>query len=454
MLIKRFFILFILFSLPVLHAGEFFQTGSFIKAHIGILVVDLQNEQTVDAKNADQFFIPASLQKVFTSVAAIHFLGNDFRFKTDLEYEGNIDKQGTLHGNLWLCGGGDPTLSLDILDEWEKSIKSEGIKTIDGKICVDISCFESSLASPYWCFNDIGNYFGAGACGFTINKNYYTITFAAGKKEHDKATVVKIEPNIPNLIVHNEVTTGPINSGDMVNIFGMEYSPVQYYRGTVPLNEPNFQVKAAMFDPAFFCGAFINSKIAATEKVHIVKEKSLNATRKLLNRKFSPPLKAIIREMNVDSINIYAEHLLKMIGDGKSQDGIDKLEKFFNDLHTPIRIKDGGGGARNNYMTPRNFVKLLCYIYKSPEYRSVYLSLPQQNEGTLKSFPSLPEEYIMKAKSGSMDGIQNLGGYLMLPSGKKYAFVIFCNNYDGTKKEAKEEIIKFLNNLNVKKRRN
>lgn len=114
--------------------------------------------------------------------------------------------------------------------QWETDLKSH-ITKINGTLFIDTSCFETGLASGYWNFEDLDNYYGAGASGVALNQNTYLITFQPGKRENDPASVIKIDPPIPNLTFYNEVTTGPAGSGDLVCVFGSEYSPVQFYRG-------------------------------------------------------------------------------------------------------------------------------------------------------------------------------------------------------------------------------
>jgi D-alanyl-D-alanine carboxypeptidase/D-alanyl-D-alanine-endopeptidase (penicillin-binding protein 4) len=420
---------------------EFFQeTEAFRRAHVGICIMDLESKQIVYSRNEEQFFIPASVQKVVMSAAAIGALGEEYCFHTDLEIEGKVDAAGVLHGNLWVRGGGDPTLSLEIFSEWEEALKQEGIRRIEGKIIVDTSCFETILASPYWSFEDLGNYYGAGASGLAINRNQYRITFQPGKQEGQPATVLSQDPPIPQLIVRNEVKTGAAGSGDQVNIFGAEYSPIQFYRGSVPVDEPTFTVKGAIPDPALFCGRLLLERIPASEGIEIIREKpQKQSPRKQLSRKNSPPLKEIIREMNLFSINLHAEHLLKTIGGGKGSQGTALLESFLKERGIAAQVKDGSGGARNNLLTPQGVVTLLADIHHSPACQTIKASLPEPGkEGSLKLFPPLTHGKIC-AKTGSMSNIQNLAGYLKLNSGKEYVFCFFCNQYKGTTKEIRKE---------------
>lgn len=424
---------------------ELFKSSeAFQRAHVGICILDVETEEEVYASHAEQFFVPASLQKIPLSVTAFSILGNDFRFETTLAYEGVIDEQGVLRGNLLVQGGGDPTLSLTIFDEWEESLKKHGLHSIEGKIIVDTSIFETAMASPFWYFEDLGNYFGAGACGLTINKNSYKITFKPGKKEGDPATVLQIDPPIPYLTFQNEMATGAAGSGDQAYVFGSEYSPVQFYRGTVPLDHETFTIKAAIPDPALFCGMTLAAKIHASKGVEVVKTKRSHTPQShVLHQKQSPPMKQILEDLNHFSINLYAEHLLKTIGHGVATQGLKKMEAFLKESAVPAHVRDAAGIARTNLITPKGFSKLLCAIRKNPLYEPVYASFPLTGQGNLASFPLVPYASI-RAKTGRMNMTCNLGGYIKLNSGKEFAFCVCCNNYVGSLKDVIAETHQLL----------
>ncbi len=424
----------------------FCQSERFKRAHAGYCIIDIETGAEIGSQNGEEFFVPASLQKIAMSVAALAILGKEHRFTTRLEYQGNIDAEGVLHGDIWIQGGGDPTLSLDVISEWASAIRQKGIRKVDGKILVDASYFETALASPFWFFEDLGNYFGPGACGLSINKNMYKITFQPGANEGDPATILKTDPPLPDLVAHNEVTTGPAGSGDRVYVFGMEYSPVQFYRGTVPIDQPSLTIRAAMPDPPRFCAASLCNQIEATQGIG--RSKCYEKT-ELLSQKESPALEKILEEMNLYSVNLHAEHLLKTIGNGSLKEGAKILESFLNNLGIPAIVRDGSGLARTNMLTPRGFATLLREIRKNPLYQSLYATFPQPGrEGSLKAFLPLQGAQL-RAKTGRMGQIGNLGGYLILPSGKEYAFCLFCNNYNGPLSDIDEETHRFLNHVIV-----
>ncbi|QZA58958.1 D-alanyl-D-alanine carboxypeptidase/D-alanyl-D-alanine endopeptidase [Candidatus Rhabdochlamydia porcellionis] len=442
-----FFLIFLAKNLSAKELSDCFCQKQFQRAHIGIYVLDLNTQKPIYQRNAEQFFIPASLMKIPTSVVAVALLGGDYQFTTSLEYEGHIDHEKTLEGNLWIRGGGDPTTSLTSLLQWETDLQSL-ITKINGTLFIDTSCFETALAPRSWSFEDLGNYYGAGASGLTLNQNTYYITFQPGEKENDPTTVIKIDPPIPNLTFYNEVTTGSAGSGDQVCVFGSEYSPIQFYRGSIPIDQTSFTIKAAIPDPALLCGLHLSKKLKPTKGIKLIREKNASISQQtVITRYKSVSLKELLQPMNQFSINLYAEHLLKAIGQGNSKQGTKRIEYFLKDLHIPSQVHDGAGLSRTNLLTPKGMVTLLSYIKISDVYLPIYISLPELSQtGTLRFFPKIPHAHL-RAKSGSMSNIYNLAGYITLRDKKQYAFSIFCNHYKGPLKEIKKEIALFLDLL-------
>ena len=111
-------------------------------------------------------------------------------------------------------------------------------------------------AVPSWGWEDLGNYYGAGASALTFHENLYTLYFQPGV-EGTAAKVLRIEPEMPALQLQNEVTTGPPGSGDRACIYGMEYALTQVVRGTVPAGVAEFSIKGSIPDPAAFTATLL-----------------------------------------------------------------------------------------------------------------------------------------------------------------------------------------------------
>ena len=153
-------------------------------AQIGIDVIDVAGGKRVAGFNPFQALIPASTQKLITTAAAHDLLGPEHRFYTDLVYTGRIEN-GTLRGDVYVIGGGDPTLAspymagvprLDaVINRWREAIRAAGISRIEGRVVGDDAYFGTDGASAGWPWADLGNYYGAGAYGLNINENSYQL---------------------------------------------------------------------------------------------------------------------------------------------------------------------------------------------------------------------------------------------------------------------------------------
>jgi serine-type D-Ala-D-Ala carboxypeptidase/endopeptidase (penicillin-binding protein 4) len=161
-------------------------------------VYDVQSKLRIAEHNAQLFMIPASTLKIVTTAAALRQLGNNFKFKTRIAYTGKLNKEtGVLDGDVYIIGGGDPTLqseqfnssSKPITDQWAQIIKDAGIKEIKGKIVGDASVWDHKVPGN-WIWGDIGNYFGAVPCGLSFIDNQFKIVFTT-KTEGSNASIQK-----------------------------------------------------------------------------------------------------------------------------------------------------------------------------------------------------------------------------------------------------------------------
>ncbi|MEM1137012.1 MAG: D-alanyl-D-alanine carboxypeptidase/D-alanyl-D-alanine-endopeptidase, partial [Bacteroidota bacterium] len=205
-------------------------------ASLGIFVEALDSPKVLVEYMPDLSLATASTMKAITTATALQILGADFQFKTKIAYSGTIDETGTLNGNLYIIGGGDPTFGSDnmpsLMDFLANRILEKGIKKISGQLIGDASVFDSQLISNTWIWEDIGNYFGAGPSGLSIHQNQYSIYFKTGANINEPTSIVEIAPNVEGLQVINEVVTGKKGSGDNAYIYGGPFSNDRIVRGT------------------------------------------------------------------------------------------------------------------------------------------------------------------------------------------------------------------------------
>src|SRR4051794_15895581 len=167
-------------------------------AFLSMYVVETNTGKTVYNLNEQIGLAPASTQKLFTSVAAFELLGKDYRFKTEIGYDGEI-KNSALDGNLYITGYGDPTFgsfrysgtkAKEIEKKFGATINAAGIKVIRGNIILDNSKFSYQPLPGGWIWDDIGNYYGAGTWGLNWNENQYDLILKPGKNECDAVNIL------------------------------------------------------------------------------------------------------------------------------------------------------------------------------------------------------------------------------------------------------------------------
>lgn len=396
------------------------------QATVALYAVDTETGQLLIDTNSDLSVVPASCLKLFTTAAAIHILGPESRFETHLEYDGTIQDK-TLHGNLYIKGGGDPCLGSSRfggyqkqLDIWVDAIRKLGIEKIDGKVVPDATAWEKALAPPSWEFEDLANYYGAGASALSFNENSYTLYFQPGNATGDEAHIIRTDPPFIGATLHNEVKTGSLGSGDQAFIFGCEYCPIQFARGTIPLGAREFSIKGALADPAEVTSYLL---CKALQGITVGTEALPQTKRTCFHTTYSPTVKEIVHLTNQKSVNLYAEHLLKQMGNGKTTRGLEKVKEFLLSLGIELsgfNMMDGSGHSRRNLVTAKQLVQLLLKMRHSQHYQIFYDSLPTQQDA-------------VKAKSGSMAFIKSYAGYY-----DKVAFAFIINNcHDAAERQAK-----------------
>ena len=156
-------------------------------AGISLLVRNLKTGETLYEWSPNKATVTASTMNVITTATFLEMYGPDFRFETRLEIDGRIEKDSTLNGNLYIRGGGDPTLGSakagdkDFLEKWVAAVKKAGIKKINGGVIADPGLFDQQVINPKWTWEDMGNYYAPGIHGISYMDNTYQLFFNSGK---------------------------------------------------------------------------------------------------------------------------------------------------------------------------------------------------------------------------------------------------------------------------------
>ena len=346
----------------------------------GILVLDGDTGQIVFEKNKNALLCPASLTKILTTAASLHYLGPDYRFKTKIFHTGDYS-EGIIHGDLFIKGYGDPVLVEERVWQAVEALKRKGLKKVLGKVCYDTTFFDTVSINPFWKNVSRKSYFApSGALSVNFNTTRQGNDYIAVQDPGSRAAS----------LFQRLLQEGGISISEQ---------PVQ---ATVP------------------------------------------AGASLLLEMESKALSLIIGDLNRYSNNFIAEQLVKTIAaekaapPGTTETGLALLGLYlfqtFGIKVEAYTLRDGSGLAYDNRLSPNQIVTVLRHCAADftigPEFlTSLKRPAYDSKEGTFFKSPALTKT--IRVKTGHLKGVNGLAGFLHTAEGRTLCFCILLNYRKG-----------------------
>ena len=423
-------------------------------SNIGIEIREIESGEIVGEYNKSTAITPASVMKIVTSATALEVLGKDTRLETKVVYDGDISTEGVLSGNIYILGGGDPTLGSDgikreqtaFMKEWVGKVKSSGIKRVEGDIIVVDNLFGYVGVEEKWLWEDFGTSYGQGTYGISVFDNLYTLYLSS---DSEKVSVVGTKPKINGLKFENRLKISPKGRKDF-SVRGLAFENKRVLNGEVPANQKRIATKTDIPNPALFLGEYFKSSLKESGVTINGKVKTARETNK---RPKNPKLIAVTKSVTVEEMvkvllersdNHYTEHLYQLLKLKK----VD-IDEFWQERGVDTKalvMNDGSGLSRGDYLSASILTDILFYMYK--EYPDFEKLLARGGyDGTVYDFlePKVFDGSV-RVKSGSMSGIQSYTGFVE-KDGKKYVFTIIVNHWNGSRNRLKDEMEKLIKNL-------
>ena len=428
-------------------------------ASFSLVVKDVQEGRTVYSYDTDRLQSPASVLKTVATATALEILGEDYRYPTTLEYDGILEN-GTLEGNLYIKGSGDPSLGSShfapgqnkFLSTWIAALQKAGIKHITGSVISDESIFDTEGVSIKWLREDMGNYYAPGSYGISIFDNMYKLslqTGAAGTRPVLKGT----EPDIPFIRFKNYLKAAPVSS-DSAYIIGAPLDDVRYLYGVLPANREAYVLKGDIPDPALYLARYLTDQLQqkgirvdgspSCYRIEVEENRWKKGERKEIVTTYSPTLREIASVCNHVSHNLYADALVKTVGLQYKPRRNEMISSFGRGVQVvkeywekkgldvfPLRMNDGSGLAPADKVSAGFMGELLVYMATESAVSDAFIaSLPQAGiEGSVRNFlKGSKMQGKARLKSGGITGVRSYAGYIT-KDGKTYAVAVFSNNY-------------------------
>ncbi len=442
-----------LFAAALLHAGplnkaqladtldNLVSSSGLGGGKVSVAVYDPRDSTEIYAHRASVPMIPASLQKIHTAIAALRFWGPAHTFKTPVGYRGVI-KDSLLIGDLVVRASGDPSWIEEIypagphlvFESWADSLRVRGIKQIEGNLLVDVSLFPAVEYNPTWDREDWPNAYAPSVSPFSFNGNMVRWDLK-GSSAAGSRPAAELKFGYDYFKWQNKTQT---SSAKGEASLWLSMSPD---KRSVTLNGnlgPNTEdyLKAAVRDPEQFAlqmlvSTFQKKGISIMGKAVADSDSVTTMTTAPLFEHRSPSLYQLLAVMLKNSSGFISETLLADLGPGGAA-GAKRIMELYAASGmggSAFEVVDGSGLSRQNKDSASHFCRTLCYAYNQNWFIYFFGALAVPGEtGTLeRRFNSNEAKESIFAKTGTMTGVSNLGGYVRAADGELYAFAVFAN---------------------------
>lgn len=408
--------------------------------------------QVVYTNEGDRRVRPASVMKLFTAAAALENLGASHTFETKVYIDGKI-KEGVLEGNIYLAGGGDPTLGAADLKTLALAVKEKGIHTIQGNIYGDDFRYDDVRLSQDLNWSDEPYYTGAqvSALNFSPNDDYdagtVIIEVYPGAKIGEAGNL-RIVPKNDYVKLVNETTTVQEKGDKLIEAERLHGSNTIVVKGTIPLGNHQSKVWASIWESTEFTLHLFEQALKQQEikllEDHVLERRRLPKEVTLLVEKSSMTLEELLLPFLKLSNNGHGEVLVKEMGqviqqEGSWDKGINVMNQTMIDfgLNTEtLLFRDGSGMSHKALVTANEVTKLLHVAQSKNWYPAFFEALPiAGNEerfegGTLRyRMTNTAAAENVRAKTGTLNGVASLAGYIEKKNGEDLIFSIIINNH-------------------------
>lgn len=444
------------------------ESSDFAKARWGIFVVSLRDGRVLYARDADRPISPASNMKILTTAVALDLLGADYRWRTSVYSEAAPDKSGTVVGDLTLYGRGAPDLSSKTekdnskssLDELADKLYERGVRTVRGDIVGDESYLRGDALGDGWLWNDVQWYFGAEVSALSVNDNEIAVTVSPSNKSGEPSTI-ELKPGTSYVHLKNDTNTAERGEHATIGITrGLSDNEVRVW-GEFPIGARGVSARLSVHQPALWAATLFRESlkrrgIVVEGEARIVDAREGKEAARVdperaveLSSITSKTLGEIVRVTNKESINLYAELILRTLGKergstapdadakkmrtrGDDAAGVAVIRSWLEEreIRTEgMALHDGSGLSRLDLVTPEATVRVLALMTNAASSTIFRDSLPIAGlDGTLKfRLPSMSSGRI-RAKTGTLTYINSLSGYVVTDDNEPMAFSIICND--------------------------
>ncbi len=441
-------------------------------------IVSLDTGNVIYEQNANKFVRPASNMKLYTVATALDRFTPDYHFITSVYAKEKVD-DGKIKGDLIIYGRGDPSIAARFnngdyfkgIDALAERIAAAGVKRVKGDLVGDESYFNGAPLGGGWEWEDLQWADGAQVSALTINDNVIDVTVKPGEKPG--APLMFTTAPGPFIAIANRGTTSARGGKSDLRLYRAVGASVLEISGSLPVGDNGFEGKVAIPDPAL---AFVTMLRDALVKHGVKVDGRLRTIDSRSDKSLVPydpalglvryqqppalleiaslssqPFSSIAAQTLKPSQNLYTEIILRTLSRARvgpnlstqpmsretqsdEDAGLILVRTFLRQAgvnESELVINDGSGLSRNDMITANATVQLLTFMSKHRYFATFRDALPIAGvDGTLRTrMRGTPAEGNLRAKTGSLNSVASLSGYVTTAAGEHLVFSMMLNNY-------------------------
>ena len=418
-------------------------------AQVGVVVADARTGATLVDRGGAHRLLPASNAKLFTSAAALSILGPEHRFGTEAKASG-MRRKGSLTGDLYLRGEGDPALTPEGLDALARDVAATGLRDVTGNLVADDTSFDSRRLGLEWAWDDEAFSGAAPVSALTVapDQEYLagTVRVKVSPSPVDNGPArVSVSPFGARMTVINQAVTAPDTTS--ISVTRGHGNNVLTVTGQIAAKAEPDVTPVTVWDATTLTAEVFRAALrrhGVRVRGRIVAGKATPATAEPVARHAGPPLRTLLAPLLKRSNNNMSELLVKAIGRraagvGSWATGTNVIAAYLARLGvdtTTMRQVDGSGLSRRNLVPPAAFARFLVAVRSEPWFPAWYAALPVAGHpdpmigGTLsKRMLGTVAVGNVRAKTGTLTGASALSGYVTGPDHRPLVFSAIVNNH-------------------------
>ncbi len=409
---------------------------------LGISVVDLETGAVLYERDADKPLNPASNAKLVTTAAALAQLGPEHRYSTHVWVAKDSVEDGVIGGSLYLQGGGDPALVTGEIYELAGQLEAAGIKKLRGSIVVDTGRYSDEGLPPG--FDQKDEFASHRAPGGAMAVNYNTFeVHARPAKVVGEPPVLSALPAVPSIVLESKATTVEGNRNKLhVSSETRDGKLFVTFHGEVGISNGPSSYRYPVSDPSLYAGELLLVALrqrgievgkAKVERGEVPADAQVVATMR------SEALSELCRAVNKWSNNFMAEQILRSLAPARgatAEAALEQLRVYTREIGMPqdgLVLGNGSGLYANNLISARALTHLLAHVHGDFRYRSDFMaSLAIMGaDGTTRSrLKESDARGFIRVKTGTLDDVSALSGYVGARGRDPIAFSILINDLD------------------------